>query len=144
MEAHDVLAALEAELRFYRTRLFGVFVCALVLEVLLVLGRVCIHPSSAVLANAAYTLAFAVIVLFMFRFHDSYVSRIYRLRWERNEFSKSEERPEGQFPLPFGGHFRPGSGRSWRVRLFSGSPSMQYVYVVKALALLGAVLVWTV
>ena len=144
MEAHDVLAALEAELRFYRQRLFGVFVCSLILEVLLVLGRVCVHSSNAVLTNAAFSLAFAVIVLFVFRFHDSFVSRIYRLRWERNEFSKSEERPEGQFPLPFGVHFRPGQGRSWRVRLISGSPSMQYVYVVAALALLGVVLVWTV
>ena len=144
MEPRDILGALEGELRFYRKRLFTVFTYCLLLEALLVVSRVSLHSTNEGLTNAAYTFVLVVIVLFMFRFHDSYVSRIYRIRWERNEFSKSEERPEGQFPLPFGGHFRPGSGRSWWVRVFSGSPSMQYVYVVKALAILGVVLVWTV
>jgi len=143
MEARDILAALEGELRFYRRRLFGVFVCALVLEAVLVAARVCVHSSDEVLADAACTLAYAVIVLLVFRFHDSYVGRIYRLRWERNDFSKSDERPEGLFPLPFGGHFRPGMNRSWRARLFSASPSMQFVYLVAALAAVGIVLVWT-
>ena len=144
MEAREILAALEGELRFYRKRLFGVFMCALLLEAILVVGRVCVHTANEVLVNAVYTFVFVVIVLFVFRFHDSYVSRIYRIRWERNDFSKSDQRPEGLFPLPFGGHFRPGMSLSWRVRLFSANPSMQLVYLVAALAVLGIVLVWSV
>ena len=144
MEARDILASLEGELRFYRKRLFGVFVCALVLEALLVVSRVHVHTTNDVLVNAVYTFVFVVIVLFVFRFHDSFVSRIYRIRWERNDFSKSDQRPEGLFPLPFGGHFRPGMSRGWRGRLFSANPSMQLVYLVAALAVLGIVLVWSV
>jgi len=144
MDPRDILAALEEELRFYRNRLFGVFACALLIEGLLVVARVCIPSSSLTLTNAAYTFAYVVIVLVMFRFHDSYVSRIYRLRWERSDLCKTEQRPEGPFPLPFGGHFRPGTTRNWRARLISANPSMQLAYLVAALAVVGIVLVWSV
>lgn len=144
MDASDLLAALETELHFYRRRLFSVFTYGLLLEALLVTGRMRIHSSSETLTNAAYTFAFAMIVLFVFRFHDSYVSHIYRIRWERNDLTKSDERPEGLFPLPSGGHFRPGLNRTWRSRLLSASPSMQLVYLITALAALGIVLVWSV
>ena len=143
MDASNLLATLETELRFYRKRLFTIFTYGLLLEALLVTARMCIHSSSGTLTNAAYTFAFAVVVVFVFRFHDSYVSHIYRLRWERNDLTKRDERPEGLFPLPSGSHFRPGLSRTWRVRLLSASPSMQLVYLVAALAALGIVLVWS-
>lgn len=144
MEKSELIKSLESELKFYRDRLFAVFSYAIVLELFIITGRVAISTEYPLVANSIYTLVFLTIVLFVFRFHESYRKRIYKIRWERNELSKTEGRSEGYFPPPGDDKvFHPDAKLSLKKRLLSSSPSMQFVYLVFNLAVLGIALTWT-
>lgn len=126
---------IDVELAFYRKRQFAIYVAALTTEFAVITGEATLPGSGGILKPIAYTLVFIGFPVATFFFSDSYRRRIYHLRKAKNRLlGEVDEKYEEIFPET--------AELDWHERLFSRSPSIQYVYVVTAVSLLGIVLTW--
>lgn len=140
----EIFIAIQEDLAFYRKRLFTAYFYALVIAIFVLAGRFHINTDYYIISNLFYSVLYAMIAFFVFRFHDSYRVRIYWLRYCRNELAKDAGLDIPVFPPPKNGEvdFHPFKKLSRRDRLFTLSPSMQFVYVTWFLCILGILLVW--
>ncbi|HEX8194774.1 MAG TPA: hypothetical protein VF571_01070 [Pyrinomonadaceae bacterium] len=143
MEDSDILKSIEGELAFYRGRLFTVYSYALLLQTLLITGKSTIPGKSPLIANIAYTMVFVMVVIFAFFFNDSYRSRIYKMRLSRTKLIEKAGYDQNIFSTPANLPQVSDQPLSLRSRLFSTSPSMQFVYLIAVISVLGIVLTWT-